>query len=394
MPADQPTPASITSHLKVVSMLDRGGISERLAADPASATARFLPVVELERGEAAGYEVLFGFHDGDGGVDEPQAPRAWSRGVHPRQAGAVEGPLLRTALAARGGLPAGCFLAVSLSAHGVLSDEIAAVLAAAGRLERVVLVVTDDAEGADAHALRRVLEAARDAGATIAVDETASGYASLKQVLSLRPDFVRIGADFVVEVDRDQAKAAVVESLGSLASRIDSRVIASGIPGRGELDALRRLGVPLGQGPLFGRPLPAMGPLEGRVTRLVREASPVPGGEQTVSPLVEPRPPVAWGAPIEDLADAFLDDPRHDVVVLVDERSRPLALADRAALLRGEAYERPVMRITPSSPLRSVARRAAARPVLERYHPLVACDRRGVYLGVVRVEQLLDALAQ
>ena len=109
---------------------------------------------------------------------------------------------------------------------------------------------------------------------------------------------------------------------------------------------------------------------------------------------MEARPAIPWGAPIEDLADTFLDDPRHDVLVLVDERSRPLALAERAALLRGEPYERPVMRITPSSPLKAAARRAAGRPVMERFHPLVVCDRRGVYLGIVRVEQLLDALAQ
>jgi EAL domain-containing protein (putative c-di-GMP-specific phosphodiesterase class I) len=375
--------------LKVVSLLDRSGISTRLAASPRDVVPWFIPIVDLKRGEAAGYEAVLAF-DGQG----PQSPRTWSQGVHARQAGSVEGPMLTAALATREALPANCFLAISLSAQGVLSEEVGAALSAVGRLERVVLVVTDDAQDADHHAVRRVLDAARDAGATVAVDETASGYASLRQVLSLRPDYVRIGGDFVVELDRDQAKAAVVETLGALASRIDSTVIASGIPGGGELDALRRLGVPLGQGPLFGQPLPAMGPLEGRVARLIEEAAPLPTAEQTVAPLVEPRPPVAWGAPIEDLADAFLDDPRHDVVVLVDERSRPLALAERAALLRGEPYERPVMRLTPSSPLKAVARRAAARPVLERYHPLVACDRRGVYLGVVRVEQLLDALAQ
>jgi hypothetical protein len=32
--------------------------------------------------------------------------------------------------------------------------------------------------------------------------------------------------------------------------------------------------------------------------------------------------------------------------------------------------------------------------LLERFHPLVACDPRGVYLGVVRIEQLLVALAR
>jgi EAL domain-containing protein (putative c-di-GMP-specific phosphodiesterase class I) len=389
MQADEPKPQPGPSHLKVVSLLDRSGLAERLAANPSGAVPSFVPIADLKRGEMAGYEVLLTF-DGEG----PQAPRAWSQGVHARHAGAVEAPLLTAALRCRENLPGSRFIAVSLSANGVLSEAVGAVLAGAGRLDRVVLIVTDDTQGADGFAVKRVLDAARDAGATIGVDETASGYASLKQVLALRPDFVRIGADFVVEIDRDHAKAAVVETLGSLASRIDAWVIAAGIPSGGELDVLRRLGVPLGQGPLFGEPRPDMGPLEGTAVRLIADSSPVPTAERTVAPLIEARPSIPWGAPIEDVADAFLDDPRHDVLVLVDDRSRPLALADRAALLRGEAYERPVMRITAGSPLKAVARRAAARPALERYHPLVACDRRGVYQGIVRIEQILDALAQ
>lgn len=389
MPADQPTSEGSASRLKVVSLLDRSGLTARLASDPDAAVPSFVPIVDLKRAEVAGYEVLLSFQ-GEG----PQAPRAWSQGVHGRQAGAVEAPMVAAALRARESLPQECFLAISVSAQAVISDEMTAVFGAAGRLERVVVVVTDDTQTADEFAVRRVLDGVRDAGATVAVDETASGYASLKQVLRLRPDFVRIGSDFVTEVDRDHAKAAVVETLGSLASRIDSWVIAAGIPGAGELDALRRLGVPLGQGPLFGPPQAEMRPIDDRTVAVVRESAPAPSPEHTVGPLVEGRPPIAWGAPIEELADAFLEDPRHDVLVLVDDRSRPLALAERAALMRGEPYERPVMRITPSSPLKGVARRAAARPTLERYHPLVACDRRGVYLGIVRVEQLLDALAQ
>jgi EAL domain-containing protein (putative c-di-GMP-specific phosphodiesterase class I) len=40
--------------------------------------------------------------------------------------------------------------------------------------------------------------------------------------------------------------------------KMDTQVIAEGIETRDELDALRRLGVPLGQGYFLGRP----GPLE------------------------------------------------------------------------------------------------------------------------------------
>lgn len=389
MPIDEPELQTPPPSLKVVSLLDRAGLSARMASAPEQAVPWFVPVADLSRGEVAGYEVLIAFDDGQ----PPQAPRSWSQDVHGRQAGSVEGPMLAQALQTRDDLPPNTFLAVSLSAQGVVSEEVAAVLLEAGRLDRVLLVVTDDAHGSDGFAVRRALDAAREAGATVCVDETASGYASLKQVLGLRPDFVRIGADFVTDIDHDHAKAAVVETLGALASRIDAWVIAAGVPGAAELEALRRMGVPLAQGPYFGEPMTEMGPLPEAVRRRIAECAPPPTAERIVEPLVEPRPPVGWGAPIEDLADAFLDDPRHDVIVLVDERSRPLALAERAALLRGEPYERPVMRITPGSPLKAVARRAAARPALERYHPLVACDRRGVYLGVVRVEQLLDALA-
>ena len=370
-------------------MLDRAGLLDRLERDPASLEARFHPIADLKRGTVAGYEAALAIGD-----SEPLPPCRWSREIHMRQAGALEARLVSSVLPAREALPDGAFLAVNVSSHAMLSRELQGALAAAGRLENVVLIVTDDAQNTDEHEVRKALEAVRDAGGCVAVDETGSGYASLRHVLALRPDYVRIGAEFVSDVDRDQAKAAVIEALTSLASRIDAWMITSGIPGRAELAALRRMGVPLGQGPLFGAPTAQPLPLPQLVVDAIRAVEPPPDAQTTVAPLVEGRPALPWGASLEEIADMFLDDPRHDVVVLVDERSRPLALAERAALLRGEPYERPVMRITSSSPLKAVARRAAARPLLERFHPLVVCDRRGVYLGVVRVEQLLDALAQ
>ena len=372
----------------MVSLHDRSGVLERLERGPVE--LRFNAIADLKRGVPAGYEAVFCL--GDGG--DPHSPHAWSQQVHVQAAGAVEAKLLTRTLAAREQLPDNTFLAVDVSAQALLGEEVSAVLRDAGRLERLVLVVADDTHRVPTHEIRPAIDAVREAGGMIGVDETGSGYASLRQVLAVRPDFVRIGADFIVEVDRDQAKGAVVETLGALASRIDAWVIACGIPGRPELAALRRMGLPLGQGPMFGTPAREMGALPELVAEAIRATDPPVEAEETVASLIEARPALAWGATLDEIADAFLDDPRHDVIVLVDERSRPLALAERAALLRGEAFERPIMRITPSSPMKAVARRAAARPPLERFHPLVACDRRGVYLGLVRVEQLLDALAQ
>jgi EAL domain-containing protein (putative c-di-GMP-specific phosphodiesterase class I) len=385
----QPTPETLAHRLRVVDLHDPVGLLAEVAAGPDAITTHFCAVADLGRGAAAGYEVLLGVGD-----REPAAPRALSQQVHQRSAGRLEAVLVRRALAEAPGLPDNTFLMINVSAPALAGPELPAVLEGAGGLDRIVLVVTDEAEGDDADAVVRALERVREAGGLIAVDETGSGYASLRQILTVRPDYVRIGSEFVAEVDRDQAKAAVVETIAGLAARIDATVIAGGVPGRAELVSLRRMGIPLGQGLFVGSPMEDMTPLSDTVCDVIRQAAPPSEGEQTVAGLVEARPALPWADSIEDIADAFLEDPRYDVVVLVDEQNRPLALAERAALLRGEPFERPVMRITPNGPLKAVARRAAARPLLERFHPLVACDRRGVYLGIVRVEQLLDALAQ
>jgi EAL domain-containing protein (putative c-di-GMP-specific phosphodiesterase class I) len=374
---------------RVVDLHDPSGLLAEVERRPEAVQVRFCAVADLRRGTAAGHEALLQV-----GGREPASPHALSQEVHLQAAGKLEALLVRRVLEQRDQVADGAFLMVNVSATALLSPELRAAFEQGGRLERVVVVVSDEATKEDGFEVRRALEGVREAGGMIAVDETGSGYASLRQVLAIRPDFVRIGREFVVEIDRDQAKAAVVESLAALASRIDATVIADGIPGRAELASLRRMGVPLGQGPFVGAPGTKASPLTDAVVDAVRQASPPVEAANTVAGLVEARPALPWGGSLEDIADAFLEDPRHDVVVLVDERNRPLALAERAALLRGEPFERPVMRITPTSPLKAVARRAAARPLLERFHPLVACDRRGVYLGIVRVEQVLDALAQ
>jgi EAL domain-containing protein (putative c-di-GMP-specific phosphodiesterase class I) len=380
-------PLDPPSRLRVVSLHDRSGVLERVEAHPEAIRPRFAAIADLKSGVAAGYEVLLSL-----GGDETHAPRRWADEVHPASVGRLEAALVDCALAERERLPTGTSLVVNVSAAGLRSFELREVLTDAGSLEQVVVVVTEDA--ADDESDRVALEAVREAGGRVGVDETGTGYASLRHVLDLRPDFVRIGNEFVAGIDGDEAKGAIVEAVVSLAGRMDARVIAGGVPGRPELSALRRMGVPLGQGPLFGEPAAAMAPLSPVVADAIRSASPPGEPAAAVAGLIEARPALPWGSSLEEVADAFLEDPLNDVIVLVDERARPLALAERAALLRGEPYERPIMRISPSSPQKAVARRAAARPWLERFHPLVACDRRGVYLGLVRIEQLLDALAQ
>ena len=73
-------------------------------------------------------------------------------------------------------------------------------------------------------------------------------------MLAIRPDLVKLDRSLADGVDRDPAKAAVVEMLGALAGRLDAWLLAEGIEREAELETLVGLGVPLAQGYLLARP--------------------------------------------------------------------------------------------------------------------------------------------
>jgi EAL domain-containing protein (putative c-di-GMP-specific phosphodiesterase class I) len=55
-------------------------------------------------------------------------------------------------------------------------------------------------------------------------------------------------------VDRDLTRQAMIAGLSQFAARAGCEVIAEGIEDPAELEMLRELGVPFGQGYLLGRP--------------------------------------------------------------------------------------------------------------------------------------------
>jgi EAL domain-containing protein (putative c-di-GMP-specific phosphodiesterase class I) len=95
-----------------------------------------------------------------------------------------------------------------------------------------------------------------DLGFQIALDDTGVAYGSLEAVMELSPDFIKVDMSLVRGVDTDPPRQELLRALHSVASSIDARIIAEGIETREELAALQRLGIPYGQGYLFGRPAP------------------------------------------------------------------------------------------------------------------------------------------
>ncbi len=93
-------------------------------------------------------------------------------------------------------------------------------------------------------------------GFQIALDDTGAGYSSLSAVMELSPEFIKVDRAFVQGIDQDAARQEMLRALHLVARRIGARIIAEGLDTIEELETLRELGIPFGQGWLFGKATP------------------------------------------------------------------------------------------------------------------------------------------
>lgn len=357
-----------------------------IVGDPALLRVALQPIVDLRRGAVVGYEALARC----GGADRVAPDLLFQAAERVGAAEWLEARAIRAALAARALLPPNCFLSLNVSPGRLGAPEVREALASAGSFAGVVLELTEHAEVADYGRLSGQLEPYRHAGALVAVDDTGAGYSSLQHLLALRPEFVKVDRSFVAGVDRDEARAALVEMLGRFAGQLDGWIVAEGIERAEELDALVRLRVPLGQGYLLGRPSPAYAELDPALARRIEGRAAAQDAPEGVAALLESAP--AGRRANELRAIVLSDDAPSDVAVLLDESRRPMGLlgADRAR--RDEPVKPTVQRVKASTSAHDLARRAMARPASDRFDPLVCCDGHGRYVGIVRVERLVERL--
>ena len=120
----------------------------------------------------------------------------------------------------------------------------------------VVLEISEQESIDNFEIFREVRDYYGKLGFQIALDDTGSGYASLKAVVELSPEFIKVDRSFVSRIDEDPGRQEVLSAFQSVAQRIGARIIGEGLDTLEELETLGRLGIPFGQGWLFGKPHP------------------------------------------------------------------------------------------------------------------------------------------
>jgi EAL domain-containing protein (putative c-di-GMP-specific phosphodiesterase class I) len=209
----------------------------------------FQPIVSLRDRTVAGYEALARFNE------EPvRTPDLWFNEAH----GAGKGELLELlalhkALAQLDTIGPRCYLAMNVSPDTILGDAFQALFAILP-LKRLVLEITEHAVIDDYAPLLAMLAPLRERGLRLAVDDAGSGYASMRHILALQPDLIKLDISLIRNIDRDPGRRALAAALILFADQTSSEVVAEGVENERELAVLLELGVQKAQGYLLGYP--------------------------------------------------------------------------------------------------------------------------------------------
>ncbi len=224
---------------------DDARASVKAILDAGAFTPFFQPIVEFHTGAVVGYEALSRFSNGiPPDVVFALALRA-GLGLE------LETATLRAAIEGAAILPPGAYLSLNVSPALIGSGKLRTLLS--GRERAIVLEITEHVVIDDYPALRHEL-AGLGPTVRLAVDDAGAGYASLRHILELAPDFVKLDIGLIRGIDADPARQALIAGMGYFAVKRKLRLIAEGIETSAELKALRGLAIGYGQGYLLGRP--------------------------------------------------------------------------------------------------------------------------------------------
>jgi len=220
----------------------------RAVLDEAEVNVEFQPVFDLAQNKVVSFEALARFWR------EPMRPPSdWFAEAAGVGLGAeLELAAIEAALERLAEFPADAALAINVSPATALNPRFFELVL--GIADRLIIEITEHAQVEDYDELAEALAPLRACGAKLAIDDVGAGFASLRHILRLEPDIMKLDLTLTHEIARDPAREALAWSLVRFAEGIDATIAAEGIESPEDLAALRALGVAYGQGFYLARP--------------------------------------------------------------------------------------------------------------------------------------------
>ncbi|WP_141433828.1 EAL domain-containing protein [Bacillus sp. 03113] len=120
--------------------------------------------------------------------------------------------------------------------------------------QQIVLEINENERINDFHLLKKKLFLLKKLGIQIAIDDIGNGFSSIKSIIDLDPDFIKLDKYFLGNLHCSERKKDMIEYLVHYCNKFNCHLIVEGIEDLVTLSTLKDLGVQYAQGYLLGMP--------------------------------------------------------------------------------------------------------------------------------------------
>lgn len=223
----------------------------------------YQPFVSLSTGEVVGFEALCRWDHAARGAQSPAefVGLAEESGLIVQLGDYVMNTAARAATEWRQAHGFEGFVSVNVSPHQIADsgfvDSLVRTLDQTGmQPEHLVIEFTETIMTGDIETVVSVLDKIAELGLGIALDDFGTGYSSLSNVHLLPISILKVDRSFVLR-HQERKGLSMLKTIATMASSLGVAAIAEGIETDEQLECLRALGFPIGQGFLFDKALSA-----------------------------------------------------------------------------------------------------------------------------------------
>ena len=232
----------------------------------------YQPVVDLATRDLRGYEILARWNHPRLGLLPPGEFIEIAENTG--QITKLTESVLRQACSDICKLPAHLRFAINVSPiqliePGLAPNLISIVRNAGLPPSRFEIEFTEDAVLGDTAVAELVIDQFRRAGMTVALDDFGTGFSSLSNLRRLKFDKIKIDRSFVDTMLISSESEKLVDTILHLAQSFSLSVTAEGIEDEAVALALTTKGCALGQGYLFGKPMPSSKIIDCTMTQMI-----------------------------------------------------------------------------------------------------------------------------
>ena len=119
------------------------------------------------------------------------------------------------------------------------------------------LEITESIAMSDPERVNRLLQPLRNKGVRIAIDDFGTGHSNLAALTRMPFDVFKIDQGFIHALGKDRSAPTMIETIIAMAGGMNYETVAEGVETREQAAFLKKRGATLGQGYLFGKPMPA-----------------------------------------------------------------------------------------------------------------------------------------